>query len=219
MASVIKLACKYCGQGLNIPAPQQAGIHTITCPFCQGQMKVKYNPKPITVAQPAPMSMPTQPTPMSTPMQGGTPSNDVRHKETRRFGNMSGAVPGGMPLSSPTPQPQQASTAGARVGRLSLVRLGCDKEYFPLHIGDNIIGRKDFGKPSDVAIYGDPTISRQSVKLTVSMIGGGCTYLLMVMNAANPVLVNGAPVSIGQTVQLSIGASIVLGQTMLRLEN
>lgn len=217
MASVIKLACKYCGQGLNIPAPQQAGVYTITCPFCQGQMKVKYNPKPITVAQPAqstPMSIPTQPTPMSfpgqpTPMSG----SNAQHNPTRRFNN----TPGAMPFSAPTPQPQQAS-AGMSAGRLSLVRLGCDKEYFPLHIGDNIIGRKDYDQPSDVAIEGDLTMSRRSVKLTVSPMAGGCSYMLTVLKAANPVLINGAAVAIGQTVPLTMGASIFMGQTMLRLE-
>ena len=91
MASVIKVACKHCGKEINFPAPPQAGVYVLTCPYCQGQMKVKYNPKPIIVANP------TQPIPMATPrMAAAAPSmqappppqpnmNDVRHKETRRF--------------------------------------------------------------------------------------------------------------------------------------
>lgn len=217
MANVIKITCRSCGKELNIPAPQQPGIYTVTCPFCQGQMKVKYNPKPITFAtpmQPTPTANP-MPTPMQSPMPNPMPANNAaQHNPTRRF-NMQGGMPGAMPFSAPTPQPQPAANG---VARLSMVRLGCDKEYFPLHVGENIIGRRDDSQPSDVAIDGDMTMSRRSVKIVVSFVNGGCQYQLTVLKAANPVQVNGTAVAMGQTVPLTMGASIYLGQTMLRLE-
>lgn len=113
----------------------------------------------------------------------------------------------------------QSQAAIQSAGRLSIVRLGCDKQYFPLHVGENIIGRKDNAQPSDVAIDGDMTISRKSMKITVAPMGcNNYSYLLTVLKATNPVQVNGVPVAIGQTVPLMMGTSILLGQTLLRLE-
>lgn len=218
MASVIKVACKHCGKEINFPAPPQAGVYVLTCPYCQGQMKVKYNPKPIIVANP------TQPIPMATPrMAAAAPSmqappppqpnmNDVRHKETRRFdAGQLGSY--GMPGAQP-----QAQVPSSGFGRLSLVRLGADKEYFPLRLGENVVGRKDFSKPSDIQIDGDMTISRRSVRILVSPANGGYTYQLTVLSAANPVRLNGALVAEGQTVPMAMGASLLMGQTILRLE-
>ena len=200
MAKVIKFACKYCGQEVNFPAPQQAGMYAVACPHCLKQMQVKYSPKPITMA--------SSPQPASAP----TPSDaeEWRHKPTRRFPLDEGL------FRNPSSQPQKPSS---NVGRLSLVRLGCDKEYYSLRLGENTIGRKDSTLPSDIEIDGDPTISRRSIMITISENYGGYTYLLKVLKVFNPVLVNGISLSVGQTLQLNIGASIYLGQTMLRLEN
>ena len=207
MANVIKVTCRSCGQEINTPAPAQGGVYLLTCPYCQGQMKIKYTPKPIT------MGVPTQPVPASASASSPAPApagaNDVRHNPTRRFG------PNGMGFGAPMPQPQMP-TAG--FGRLSMVRLGCDKEYFPLKMGDNIVGRKDIAKPSDIQLEGDPTISRRSVQINVSPANGGYVYMLTVLSAANPVILNGKTIAEGQTAPMTIGATLVMGQTILRLE-
>lgn len=200
MANVIKFACKYCGQEVNFPAPQQAGIYAVVCPHCQKQMKVKYSPKPIT------MNPSSEPAP---PSAASLDTEKMRHTPTRRFNSPDELLRGG------SSQSQKVSSC---VGRLSLVRIGCDKEFYPLHLGDNTVGRKDSSQPSDIEIDGDPTISRRSIKIIVSEANGGYTYSLTVLRTFNPVLVNGASMSVGQTIHINIGASIYLGQTMLRLE-
>ena len=81
-----------------------------------------------------------------------------------------------------------------------------------------MVGRKDFSKPSDIQIDGDMTISRRSVRILVSPANGGYTYQLTVLSAANPVRLNGALVAEGQTVPMAMGASLLMGQTILRLE-
>lgn len=197
MANVIKFSCKYCGQEVNFPAPQQAGVYSVACPHCQKQMKVKYTPKPITMA--------TAPSSASASV-----NENLRHKPTRRF-NSSEEM-----FKNPTPQTPPKSTS---VARLSRVRLGHDKEYFPLRLGDNTVGRKDSTQPSDIEIDGDETMSRRSVMITVSEVNGGYTYTLTVLKIFNPVLVNGKSVVVGQKMPITIGSSLYLGQTMLRLEN
>ena len=199
MPSVIRFSCKFCGQEINIPAPSQVGIYSITCPHCQKQMKVQYTPKPITLA--------------SAPNVSSTPSSvemeRVRHTPTRHFNS---------PEDLLEKSSSRSSRSSSGIGRLSMVRIKKEKEYFPLHIGENSIGRKDPTQPSDIEIGGDDTMSRRSVLITVSAHMEGYSYSLTVLKCANPVLVNGSPVPVGQTVSLAVGASLFMGQTMLRLE-
>ena len=199
MANVIKFACKYCGQEVTFPAPQQAGIYAVVCSQCHKQMKVKYSTNPTTMAS-SPQSISSHPS---------SSTEELRHTPTRRF-NTSEEL-----LKGTSPKVSQHSTG---IARLSLVRLGCEKEYFLLHKGDNIVGRKDAIQRSDIEIDGDATISRRSIMITVSESKEGYSYSLTVLKIFNPVLVNGASMSVGQTIQLNIGASIYMGQTMLRLE-
>ncbi len=200
MANVIKFACKYCGQEVNIPAPSKAGLYSITCPHCSKQMRVQYTPKPIRMGSAPKVSSP--PSPIDT--------EKARHTPTRRF-NTSEEL-----LKNASAQVQRPSSS---IGRLSMVRLGCDKKYFPLQLGENMVGRKDSTCPSDIEIDGDETMSRRSVLITVSKGSGGYDYMLTVLKTYNPVLVNGQSLTVGQTVRMSIGTSLYMGQTMLRLEN
>ena len=200
MANVIKFACKFCGQEINTPAPQQAGMYVISCPHCKKQMRVKYTPRPISMAS----------SPQTSQSSPASNTENVRHSPTRRFNDSMGP-------SWKESSLQEPKIVG-NVGRLSMVRLGFDKEYFPLRIGENTIGRKDPTQPSDIEIGDDETMSRRSVMITVSEAGGGYTYKLTVLKTFNPVLVNGVSLAVGQSMHLSIGASLCLGQTVLRLE-
>lgn len=199
MADVIKFECKYCGQEVNIPAPQQAGMYAVLCPHCQKKMKVQYTPKPITMAS----------APKASTTSTSTDTEKVRHAPTRRFNSPDELLKNAC-ISSQVPSNS--------IGRLSLVRLGHNKEYYQLRQGGNTIGRKDVTQHSDIEIDGDETMSRRSVLLTVSKENGGYIYTLKVLKSVNPVLVNGQSVCVNQIAHLKIGASIYLGQTLLRLE-
>lgn len=90
---------------------------------------------------------------------------------------------------------------------------------YPLKAGLQYIGRKDALIFSDIMLN-DPAVSRRSVSVNVIKASDNDVpqYLLKVLKAKNPVLVNGSPVKEGESVYLSIGASLVLGKTRLILQ-
>lgn len=83
--------------------------------------------------------------------------------------------------------------------------------------GVNTIGRQDPVYPSDIAIKGDSTISRQSLRLDVDY-DSATPFRLTVLKASNPVKVNNETVAQGNTVTLTYGDSISLGRTILIME-
>ena len=85
-----------------------------------------------------------------------------------------------------------------------------------LHEGSNIIGRKDPAQPCDIMIDKDPSMSRRSVAITVSYTQKGYTFRLKVLNATNPVMHRGLPLTVGEEVYLNFGDELVLGKTKFR---
>ena len=78
---------------------------------------------------------------------------------------------------------------------------------------DYIIGRNDPMALSDINVD-DPTMSRQSVKISASVSNNGSfLYKLCVLRSTNKVMVNGRPVSQGDSVFLEFGDSFVLGRS------
>ncbi|MGM9846601.1 MAG: FHA domain-containing protein [Muribaculaceae bacterium] len=104
---------------------------------------------------------------------------------------------------------------------LYLVRkkfLGFVTEKYRLKQGKNIVGRYDTETPSDISIQGDETISRRSIEIEIVADGYGFDYILKVLNATNPVKLNGKCLKTGEKVSLSFGDVIVLGNTSLTFE-
>ncbi len=88
-----------------------------------------------------------------------------------------------------------------------------------LNYGDNIVGRKDENKPSDISID-DSFVSRRSIKITVKPAPGktGNTYRLTVLSAANPVFVNSNALETGDYTFLNYNDKIKIGHTVLTLK-
>lgn len=95
-----------------------------------------------------------------------------------------------------------------------------DRMAYPLHHGDNIIGRDDPDTTQDIAIRGDMSISRRSASLEVvaTTQGEGYSYRLRVLNAKNPVYINDAVLHTGDGISMRPGDVIQLGMTKLMLE-
>ncbi len=90
---------------------------------------------------------------------------------------------------------------------------------YPLRYGDNIIGRDDLDIRQDIAIRGDMAISRRSANLEVNATpGGGYSYMLRILNARNPVYVNGTPIHTGQSIILRLDDVVQMGSTKLVLK-
>lgn len=97
--------------------------------------------------------------------------------------------------------------------------LGLVAERYKLSEGQTIIGRDDDDDPSDISITGDATISRRSISINIVPDEYGFDYILKVLNAANPVKVNGKQVRVGEKVYLDLGDIITIGHTNLKFDN
>lgn len=103
-------------------------------------------------------------------------------------------------------------------GKLILLRRGWLNKDYPLKDGKNIVGRYDEAKVSDIAIKGDSSMSRQSVEIEVDHQDKGYSFKLTVKNSTNPVLHNNKPLTIGDSISLNFGDSIILGKTKFRFD-
>lgn len=91
------------------------------------------------------------------------------------------------------------------------------RQSVALKPGENVVGRKDKEKPSDIMLD-DPTVSRQSIAIKVLLDEGksGYVFHLTVMHAKNPVMVNELSLQAGQGLYLKFGDTITLGRTQLK---
>lgn len=74
------------------------------------------------------------------------------------------------------------------------------------------IGRNDADMPSDISVN-DQYMSRQSAKIETIRTDKGYTFKFTVMNASNPVFVNGCQLQCGNSIYLNYGDTIILGKT------
>ena len=180
--------CTSCGVKLRIRNPKP-GEHQIKCPKCGNLVAYQWQPTSQPTSQPAP-----QPVPQPAPQPAPQPDNDADGK-TKVLGIGFNKV--------------------LVTGQL-LLKKGFMKhdEVFDLsEARDYIIGRNDPMALSDINVD-DPTMSRQSVKISASVSNNGSfLYKLCVLRSTNKVMVNGRPVSQGDSVFLEFGDSFVLGRS------
>lgn len=103
-------------------------------------------------------------------------------------------------------------------GKLILLKRGWLNKDYHLRDGKNIVGRYDETKVSDIAIKGDAGMSRQSIEIEVDHHDKGYSFKLTVKNCTNPVLHNNKPLSVGDSISLNFGDSIILGKTKFRFD-
>lgn len=97
--------------------------------------------------------------------------------------------------------------------------MGLVAERYKLSEGQTIVGREDDEEPSDISITGDDTISRRSIAINIVADDYGFDYVLKVLNAANPVRVNGKQIRVGEKTYLDLGDVITIGRTNLKFDN
>lgn len=86
------------------------------------------------------------------------------------------------------------------------------KKSYVLKIGENWIGRQDSSEVSDIMVK-DDYMSRKSVCIDVSCQRGQFFFKLTVVNATNPVKVNGKTYQKGQSIYLNYEDYIFMGKT------
>lgn len=142
--------------------------------------------------------------------------------------------------STVVPAPQQQSAPTTQVfnhseaimldkGQLIRIKRFWRNATYPLREGSNLIGRADDKLPSHISIDDDPTISRQSVEISVNKTKfGGYSISFSVLNASNPItysIYNAVTkqysdriLQIGDTLSMHYGDRIKLGKSLFEYQ-
>lgn len=225
-----------CRKPIRIKVPEKSGIYSIGCPHCGIEKKVKL--KGLDAVTPPSDAGET------TAEDNHTATEDIGddfyvntsytivcpHCRSARL-TLSQDKPG--PASVTCPECKGKITYTVRKptevivkseliqcyrGRLTLLRKGWLNKKYPLVDGVNTVGRYDEAKNSDIAIKGDPSMSRQSVEIHVDHHDKGYSFRLLVLQSANPVLHNSRPLAVGDSISLNFGDIIILGKTKFRFD-
>lgn len=205
---IANVKCKHCGAAFRISVPAKGGLIKVKCPNCKGELGFKFN-----------VSQPSEENPEAQPAQQPTQANSNPQTPTAR--QQSAQQPSPQHNSEPEEKTRHflASDMLEGTGKVVQIRGFLKKNLsFPLHEGDNVIGRADFSKPSDIQIEGDNTISRQSVNIKVESNILGSSFMFTVMQSKNPVILNGKPLIPNDPRFLKYGDTFTLGCTQFRFE-
>jgi hypothetical protein len=108
----------------------------------------------------------------------------------------------------------QKRPAQTELYRLEIWRNGVRQTVVPVFQNQISIGRGSKSKPVDVALTGDPEISRRHL----SLIFDGRGNFSLVNEGRNPALINNRELAVGQTVSISAGIPIAVCSYLLRIQ-
>lgn len=137
---------------------------------------------------------------------------------------MPGAFPvvpsqGGSPATPVTnPDLQEEMTRvqkrNAEIYKLEIWRGGVRQNIVPVFQNQISIGRGSKSKPVDVALPGDPEISRRHLTL----LADGRGHFSVVNEGRNPAVINGYELPMGQQISVSPGHSIAICSYLIRIQ-
>lgn len=228
-----------CGKVIKMYRPEKSGIYKVTCPYCKTEKKMRLTGLD-QVGQEEKAQTPAAPDNSQKPpvvlpddfIVGETYEFTCPHCGKQRIG-ITPQKPGARQIPCPLCKGQikltvrnktdvvelELQPAGDFVrGKLTLLRKGWFNKDYPLGEGSHTVGRYDDSDMAEIAVKNDPTMSRRSVVIDVRLTPAGYTFKLTVLRAANPVLHNGAPLLVGDSVSLNFGDTIVLGRTKFRFD-
>ena len=98
--------------------------------------------------------------------------------------------------------------------RLEIWRGGVRQNVIPVYQTEIIIGRGSKSKPVDIALTGDPEISRRHLSLTYDRQGN----FYLTNEGRNPTMINNHELQIGQRISVSAGVPIAVCSYLLRIQ-
>jgi hypothetical protein len=181
---------------------------------------VEIPPKPAVQQHQQPVYTPNQPVIQNSPVNQRVVSDDPPPT----------MMPGSFPPVANFQTPQQATPlpsedtgeemthvqkrAAAELYKLEIWRGGVRQNVVPVYQNQITIGRGSKTKPVDIALQGDPEISRRH--LTFMTDGKG--NFSMINEGRNPAIINNYELPIGQQISISPGVPIMVCTFMLRIQ-
>ena len=212
-----EVICPHCSK-VKIPIrSEKAGQGVIKCPHCKGRTVLKIKDKPADNAAGGDNVSNVGATPGNAAKPPVDLGDDFYIKQSyTSCPKCKGRVQ--FTARKPTETIVKSELIQRFRGKLILLRRGWMNKDYKLKEGRNLVGRYDESRVSDIAIKGDPSMSRQSVEIYVDHQDKGYSFKLTVRNAANPVLHNNKELAVGDSISLNFGDSLILGKTKFRFD-
>lgn len=225
---VIDIVCIHCGSTIHIQKKKLQEQCKLVCPGCKHPLHILFNitnnPQTYSFISVAQQSQKIEETSkeerqIDEETQKAKKDKTIYRKDKHKARSYEDEIPGEEDVEesnhSKKRQPKLRESLFLTRNKL----FGLVAERYKLSEGKTIIGRDDYDEPSDISIKGDDTISRRSISIEVVADDYGFDYILKVLNASNPVRVNGKQIKQGEKTYLDLGDVITIGHTNLKFDN
>jgi len=153
--------------------------------------------------------------------KGNTPRNLEPPNFVGQPGPSAGAKPGNREFAQVTPTASgedeeltAVSTRRTSLYELEVWRGGVRQTVIPVFQSEVVIGRGSRSKPVDIALKGDPEVSRRHAVVILDRNG----VFTVINEGRNPAMINGRELPIGQRIQLAPGQPLAICSYIIRVQ-
>jgi hypothetical protein len=155
----------------------------------------------------------------AVPPKGSTPRNleppNFTDQPTQAAGPGNRAFAQVTPVSSGEDEEMTAvSTRKSSLYELEVWKSGVRQTVIPVFQSESVIGRGSKSKPVDIALKGDPEVSRRHVVVILDRLGN----FTVINEGRNPATINGRELPIGQRIRLVPGQPLVICSYTVRVQ-
>lgn len=226
---VIDVVCVHCGCVIHMQKKKMQEQCKLVCPGCKHPLHILFNittdPQtysflPVTQESPKKEEEKKQEEqPIDKEAQKAKKDKTVYKKDKHKARSYDDEIPGEDDSEEDNTRKKKHPKLRESLFLTRKKLFGLVAERYKLSEGKTIIGRDDDDEPSDISLTGDDTISRRSISIDIVPDDYGFDYILKVLNAANPVKVNGKQIRVGEKTYLDLGDVITIGHTNLKFDN
>ncbi len=226
------VVCIHCDTPIVIAKKIEKAECKFTCPECHHKLHVLFNTSVnpqtysfISVNQPGGNQHSSQNAQSEEKKDGGhseepkkeKPNKDktVYKKKVERAEYYDDVIPG----EESTPKKKKSHRTPPPIFLTRKKFFGFLTEKYQLKSDKTTIGREDDDDPSDIMFSCDSRMSRKSISIEVKEDDYGFDFVLKVLNATNPVFLNGKELRNGEKTYIDFGDTITLGDTDLIFDN
>lgn len=226
---VIDVVCVHCGSTIHMQKKKMQEQCKLVCPGCKHPLHILFNitndPQTysfLSIAQESHKKedeAKQEESQIDSEAQKAKKDKTVYKKDKHKARSFDDEIPGEDEFEEDNHRKKKHPKLRESLFLTRKKLFGLIAERYKLSEGKTIIGRDDDDEPSDISLTGDDTISRRSISIDIVPDDYGFDYILKVLNASNPVRVNGKQIRVGEKTYLDLGDVITIGHTNLKFDN
>lgn len=226
---VIDVVCVHCGSTIHMQKKKMQEQCKLVCPGCKHPLHILFNitndPQTysfLSIAQESHKKedeAKQEESQIDSEAQKAKKDKTVYKKDKHKARSFDDEIPGEDEFEEDNHRKKKHPKLRESLFLTRKKLFGLIAERYKLSECKTIIGRDDDDEPSDISLTGDDTISRRSISIDIVPDDYGFDYILKVLNASNPVRVNGKQIRVGEKTYLDLGDVITIGHTNLKFDN